>query len=314
MLLGLCVGVVAWLPIPKHTVLLPGPAVATVDQVEVEDHPRPQDPGEYLISTVYQRPATTWWALRALLQSDWSLVPSDPERPRSQTSAYEDSNHQVLRRVVYHTCGIEPPVVVTVLDLTADSPLKGQVDPGDRVLSVAGVPLRMVRQVREIVQSQPRGDKIPVQFQRPDGQIYLLETVARPIQGLSGDLGLGLLLSGHEDDDTLPKIHFHSGSYEGNSSDLILGLDLCERILNLDLRRGRRISGSGGLDMEGSLTSVRGLRQKFSCARQARADLFFIPFEDATQLQGMDFQATRPRIVPIRSLSEAIYWLQRAKP
>jgi PDZ domain-containing secreted protein len=308
------VGVVAWLPIPNHTILLPGPAVSTLDQVDVEGHPRPEDPGEYFISTVYQRPATTWWAMRALLQSDWSLVASDPERPRSQTVGYEDSEHQILRRVVYHTCGIEPPVLVSVLDLTADSPLKGLVEPGDRVTRVAGVPLRMVRQVREIVQSQPRGEKIPVEFLRPDGRAYRLETTARPIRGLSGELGLGLLLSGHEDDDNLPKIRFHSGSYEGNSSDLILGLDLCERLLSLDLRRGRRVSGSGGLDMEGSLTSVRGLRQKFSCARKARADIFFIPVEDAKQLQGMDFQASHPRIVPIHSLSEAIYWLQRAKP
>ena len=307
-------GVVAWLPIPNHTILLPGPAVNTVDQVDVEGHPRPEDSGAYLISTVYQRPATTWWALRALLQSDWSLVPSEPERPRSQTMGYEDSEHQVLRRVVYHTCGIEPPVIVKVLDLTVDSPLKEQVEPGDQVISVAGVPLRMVRQVREIVQAQPRGEKIPVQFRRADGSEYQIITTARPIQALKGELGLGLLLSGHEDDDTLPKIHVQAGAYEGNSSDLVLGLDLCERLLQLDLRRGRRISGSGGLDMEGNLTAVRGLRQKFSCARQAKADLFFVSADDARQLQGLDFQTSHPRIVPIHSLSEAIYWLQRAKP
>ena len=307
-------GVVAWLPIPGHTILLPGPAVNTEDQVDVEGHPRPEDSGVYLISTVYQRPATTWWAIRSLLQSDWSLVASDPERPRSPSIGYEDPEHQVLRRVVYHTCGIEPPVIVRILDLTADSPLQGRVEPGDRILSVAGVPLRMVRQVREIVQSQPKGEKIPVQFRRPDGFEYTVETTARPIQALAGEPGLGLLLSGHEDDNTLPKIHFRAGAYEGNSSDLILGLDLCERLLHLDLRRGRRISGSGGLGMEGNLTSVRGLRQKFSCARQAKADLFFVPIEDARQLQGMDFVNSRPRIVPIHSLSEAIYWLQRAKP
>jgi len=308
------VGVVAWLPIPNHTILLPGPAVATTDQVDVRDHPRPEDAGEYFITTVYQRPATAWWALRALLQSDWSLIASEPERPRSQSTASEDAEHQVLRRVVYHTCGIEPPVIVNVLDLTADSPLKGKVEPGDRVLRVAGVPLRLVRQLREIVQVQPPGESIPVELEKPDGQRYELEVVPTPIQLLGGERGLGLRLSGREDDDNLPKIRFRSGAYEGNSSDLILGLDICERLLNLDLRRGRRVSGSGGLDIDGSLTSVRGLRQKFSCARQVNADLFFVPFEDAAQLQGMDFQASHPRIVPIHSLSEAIYWLQKAKP
>lgn len=304
----------AWLPIPGHVIFLPGPAVNTVDQVEIKGYPRPDDPGTYLITTVYQRPATIWWALRALFQSDWSLEDSDPERPRSISYFYPDRDHQILQRVVYHICGIEPGVIVTVLDLTDDSPLKGKVEPGDRVFSVAGVPLRMVRQVREIVQSQPAGEAIPIKFVKPAGTVYTLTVVPRPIHNLSQERGLGLLLSGQEDTHHLPKIRFHSGAYEGNSADLILGLDLCERLLSINLRRGRHISGSGSLDLEGNLTSVRGLRQKFSCAGQAQADIFFVPFEDISQLQGLNLDKSHPQIIPIRSLNEAIYWLQKPRP
>lgn len=306
-------GVAAWLPIPNHFILLPGPAVATGDQVDVEDYPRPTDPGDYYITTVYRRSATTWWALRALIQSDWTLVSEHQDRPQSQSSLSEDEDHQILRRVVYQTCGLEPPLIITVLDLTEDSPLRGKVDPGDRLLQVAGEPLRMVAQVRQIVQRIPAGQPIEVTLQKPDGRKYTVEAVAKPIQGLPGSQGLGVLLSGHEENRSLPKIRFQSGAYEGNSSDLVLGLDVCERLLNLNLRRGRRVAGSGGLAMDGSLTSVQGLRQKFFCARSIQADIMFVPWSDQTQLRGKEMAPGKPEVVPVHSLNEAIHWLQKPK-
>jgi PDZ domain-containing secreted protein len=122
-----------------------------------------------------------------------------------------------------------------------------------------------------------------------------------------------VLLSAHEDGAGLPKIRFQSGAYQGNSSDLVLGLDICERLLHLNLRRSRKVAGTGGLAMDGSLTSVQGLRQKYYCARTVGADVFFVPGSDVGQLQGTDFRANRPQIVAVRSLSEAIQWLQKAR-
>lgn len=309
LLLGAAIGVLAWLPIPNHYVLLPGPAVATADQVDVQNHPRPAGPGEFLIATVYQRSATAWWALRALVQSDWSLGSGDLDVP---SSLAESDDHEVLRRVVYHTCGIEPILHVRVLDLTDASPLRGRVTPGDRLVSVSGVTLRSVGQVRELVDKVPEGSSVSLELARPDGQRYRLSVMPVRLPGLRK--GLGVLLSGHEDDTSLPQLHFKSGAYEGNSADLVLALDLCERLLVLNLRHGRRVSGSGGLAMDGSVTPVRGLRQKYFCARKANADIFFVPALDASGLQGLVEPSTKPLIVPVRSLSEAIYWLQMARP
>ena len=313
LLLGGCVGVVAWLPIPNHYVLLPGPAVPTAGQVVVEGHPRPVDTGEYLIATVYRRPATTWWALRALIQHDWALISENQDRPQS-LSVQPPDDHEILRRVVYRTCGLEPPLWITLLDLTEDSPLQGKVEAGDRLVEVAGVPLRQVRQVREIVQRSPAQQPVQLLLQRPDGQLYRVAVVPRPIQGLSQSRGLGVLLSGHEEISGLPKIHFPSGAYQGNSSDLMLGLDLCERLLKLDLRHSRRVSGSGGLSLDGSVTPVQGLHQKYSCALEAHADLFFVPWTDLAQLQGLPSGSGAPVVVAVHSLSEAIQWLQKPRP
>jgi Lon-like protease len=289
---------------------LPGPAIATGDQVQVKDYPRLPDSGEFFITTLYQRPATAWWALRALLQGDWELVGADQSTPRSQSDSTVEAEHQTLRQLVYATCGLEPSLAITVLDVTPDSPLRGKVGAGDRLLKVQNIPIVQARQVRDIVRKEKPNTPLVLELVSRDGQNYTVQTEGGKIAGLRDGRGLGLLLSSHWDDSRLPEIAFRAGRYEGNSSDLMLGLDLCERLLRLNLRRGRRIAGSGGLAVDGQVTPVQGLTQKLSSARSVQAEIFFVPAHGSPAL------AAPPgiQVIPVRSLAEAIQTLQQPGP
>jgi len=346
--------------VPHHLVLLPGPAIPTLNQVAVDDHPRPAGAGEYYITTVYRRPATLWWSLRALIQSDWLLTSGDLNSPESQSNLAQ--NHAVLRQVVYQTCGLEAPIQIRVLDLTADSPLRGRVFAGDRLLTLNGNALRGVGQIREILQDHPAGQPVTLEVLNRNGEHRQIQVTPVPIQelnhhrsqelnhhrsqelnhnggqelnhnggqelnhnggpglnqdrglDLNQDRGLGLKLLGIADPRALPKIHLLSGDYQGNSADLMLALDACERLLNVDLRHSRRVSGSGGLAEEGGLTSVLGLRQKWASARSVKAEIFFVPWNDQAQLRDLKPGPQEPKIVPVRSLGEAIQWLQNSPP
>lgn len=275
--------------------------------MEVKDYPRLQDPGEFFITTLYQRPATAWWALRALLQNDWELIGSDESAPRSQSDSTVESEHQSLRQLVYGTCGLEPSLAITVLDVTEDSPLRGKVGAGDRLLKVQNIPIVQARQVRDIVRKESPDKPLVLELVSRQGQNYTVQTAGAKIAGLRDGRGLGLLLSSHWDDSRLPEIAFRAGRYEGNSSDLMLGLDLCERLLRLNLRRGRRIAGTGGLSVDGQVTPVQGLRQKLSSAQSVRAEIFFVPVQTSPAL------ASPPgiQVIPVHSLAEAIQRLQQ---
>lgn len=306
------VGLVAWLPLPHRWVHLPGPAIPTGAQVEVNGYPRTPDPGEFYITTVYQRPATLWWGLRALIQSDWQLVGDEPSGPQSQARGPVDAEHRRLRQVIYDTCGLEPQLRVTVLDLTEDSPLEGRVQPGDQLLEIDGQPIRQVREVRERLRQRASGSRLRLTMADRGGRTYQVETVLRTIGGLKDGPGLGLLLSSQWDDRRLPTIRFAAGSYEGNSSDLMLALDACERLLALNWRRGRRIAGSGGLGVDGQLTPVQGLPQKLSSASAVGATVFFYPASAPAPASVPTPNGTR--LVPVHSLAEAIQELQTTAP
>jgi len=308
LLLGLCVGIVAWLPIPHYLVQLPGPPIPTRDQVWVDDYERPADPGEFFITTVYQRPATAWWWLRALIQPDWAIE-RQPPTPTSlhALSHGEEENHELLRQVVYHTCGIELLPAVHVLDLTPKSPLRGLAEPGDQLVSIQGVRVREIRQVRYLLQAHEQNASLEIELKSPEQPIR--RYTIRPLQGDKGP-SLGTFLSSRWDDSHLPRIFFKSGSYQGNSSNLSLALDLCERLLRVNLRQGRKIAATGGLAADGSITAVQGLRQKFFSAARANAQVFLIPAE-GTESAPADPALKGMKVVRVRSLGEAISWLRQ---
>lgn len=299
----------AWVPIPNHFVQLPGPAVSTSDQVEVKGKPRPPGGGDYFITTLYRRPANAWWSLRAMLQSDWSFMSEDSEQPRAASPFAEEDGHRTLRHVVYQTCGLEPISRVTILDLTDDSPLLGKVEPGDQLRLLQGVPINTPAQVREIVQALEPKESVSLTMAAPSGAVYQVRVKPAQIRTLSSR-GLGVVLSRQWDDSNLPKIYFRSGSYQGTSSELMLGLELCERLLSINLRKGRRIAGSGGLAINGRVTPVQGLEQKLSSARQVKAEVFFVPEEEISALAA-HLENPEIAIVPVGSIHEAITWLQR---
>lgn len=299
----------AWVPIPNHFVQIPGPAVSTADQVEVQGKPRPPGGGDYYITTLYRRPANAWWSLRALLQSDWAFMSENSEQPQAATPVAEEDGHRTLRHVVYQTCGLEPTSRVTVLDLTDDSPLQGKVEPGDQLRELQGIAINAPVQVREIIQALQPHETATLTMVARSGESYRLEVKPTPIRTLSSR-GLGVVLSRQWDDSNLPKIFFRSGSYQGNSSELMLGLELCERLLSINLRKGRRIAGSGGLAINGRVTAVQGLEQKLSSARQVKAEVFFVP-KDQSQTLAKQLESREITIVPVGSIHEAISWLQR---
>lgn len=296
LLLGIVLGLIAWLPLPGRRVQLPGPTWKTGPQVTVAGHPRPQDPGEFYITTIYQRPATLWWAIRGWLEPDWELVPGG-DIPLSAADA--DPNHAMLRELAYRTCGLEARPVISVLDLTSDSPCKGKVLPGEEVLEVDGTRVEQPSDVASIV-SHSKGSVHLKLTQPGSGQSRTLDVMPGPIAHLKGRRGLGLLLSHTFDTSTLPAIFFRSGNYEGSSSDLMLALDVCERLLSMNLRRGRQIAGSGSLNSDGLTTPVLGLRQKWAGARRAGASLFLVP------AGAPPLPTDGPRVVQVDSLAQAI--------
>lgn len=76
-----------------------------------------------------------------------------------------------------------------------------------------------------------------------------------------------------------------------------------------DLAQGRHIAGTGGIRGDGVVTRIGGLTAKAKAAQRAGADVLLFPASQARELQDEDLGGMA--LVPVRTLDEAIVWLQQ---
>ncbi|MEV5751288.1 S16 family serine protease [Actinoallomurus sp. NPDC052308] len=98
------------------------------------------------------------------------------------------------------------------------------------------------------------------------------------------------------------------GVVQGPSAGLILTLARVDALGSGGLIGGRHVAGTGGVALDGSVTTVGEVDEKVKAAMAAHADVFFVP---ALQ-RAIAVRAARGgtmRIVPVGSVSDAVKWL-----
>lgn len=91
----------------------------------------------------------------------------------------------------------------------------------------------------------------------------------------------------------------------GPSAGLMLALARVDELTSGDLTGGRRVAGTGAISLDGTVTGVGEIGEKI---RAAQADVFFVPMtQHAIAIRAA--HGTSVRIVPVRSVSEAVGWL-----
>jgi PDZ domain-containing secreted protein len=103
-------------------------------------------------------------------------------------------------------------------------------------------------------------------------------------------------------------IAYPLGVVQGPSAGLVLALARVDALTAGDLTGGRRIAGTGSISLDGTVTNVGEVAEKVHAAVAARVEVFFVPVpQRAVAVRAA--QGTRVRIVPVRSVSEAVSWL-----
>src|SRR5918912_93374 len=76
------------------------------------------------------------------------------------------------------------------------------------------------------------------------------------------------------------KVTIDTGSIGGPSAGLAFALDVVDE-LGTDVDDAKRIVVTGALDLDGRVVAIGGIKQKTIAARNADADLFLVPDDNA---------------------------------
>lgn len=200
---------------------------------------------------------------------------------------------------------------VEIVSIEEDSPAKGLLFPGDVVLAVDGEKVALAEDLVTLVQKRRIGETVALRIKRGGQE----KTVIIPTVSHTDDpdqAAVRIYVQTLNWEPALPlDVEIDVGKIAGPSAGLIFVLEIMNQLSEHDLAGGRKIAGTGTINLKEEVGAIGGVRQKVAAAEEVGAEIFFAPvenYEDAVSA------ARSITVVPVRTLSDALEYLEKSLP
>jgi PDZ domain-containing protein len=304
-LLALCLLAVLWgtaffVPLPYVT-YYPGPTVDILaaddgkETVQVSGHKAYYDDGELRMTTVYvstpQEHVTLPSLLKAYFDDDAAVWPrssvyapdeTDESNDRQSAVAMVSSQDTAIAAALTEL-GDEVDPIVEVLDVTPGLPAEGKLEVRDVLLEVGGTKITDAQDVIDAVDGAPAGEPIRFVVRRGDEEV----TTDITPEKVDGDLRIGITPGVGFDFPYRVSVDI-ADNIGGPSAGLMMSLAIFDTLTPGSMTDGFDVAGTGTITPAGKVGPIGGIQQKIAAARDAGADLFFVPADNCNGIGGVD--------------------------
>lgn len=304
-------------PLPLF-VLAPGSAISVGERV-MFGRPADELSGALLLTTVRLfRPNVLGVVEAWVNRTHEVLTPSEVVPEGVDAEQYEEAQRALFREssevaaaVGLRRAGEDVEISgagALVSQVFEGSPAADALDVGDVITAVDGQPIEVASDLVSALATRSQGEQVVLTVRRDGASaevplaLATVEGVERPALGVgvsTADLALSLPFP----------VEVDQGRIGGPSAGLMIALTVYDLADPGDLTAGRRIAGTGTIDLDGEVGPVGGVDAKVVAARNAGATVFLVPEYEASlarELAGDDLE-----IVPVATLDDAIAALQR---
>jgi Lon-like protease len=299
-LLAVLWGTAAFVPLPYVT-YYPGPTVdilATNDgeeTVQVSGHKAYYDDGELRMTTVYvstpQENVTLPDLLRAYFDPDAAVWPrssiyapdeTDESNDRQSAVAMVSSQDTAIAAALTEL-GEQVDPIVEVLDVTPGLPAAGKLKVRDVLLEVDGTEVTDAQDVVDAV-DRARADR-PIHFVVRRGEKQVTTDITP--EKVGEDLRIGITPGVGFDFPYRVSVDI-ADNIGGPSAGLMMSLAIFDTLTPGSVTDGFDIAGTGTITPAGEVGPIGGIQQKIAAARDAGAELFFVPADNCDGIGGVD--------------------------
>jgi Lon-like protease len=304
---------VLWFVPSNEYIYLPDPPRAVEPLVDIPGEKNMDENGGIYMVDIFVRKASLLEQLFPGLHNGASLVPAKEVNPigvsesqRIEQSQNEMSQSQnIAATVALRYLGYKVSVKTNGVEVTAvypDAPADGKLEVGDLIVSVNGRPVETTTDLQRLMENVEPGQKVTFGVQRSGGvQQIPLDTVASTDKDRRAIVGIQIDQSATID---LPvAIKIDTGSIGGPSAGLAFSLDIVDELGPKDLDDDKKIVVTGALDLDGTVEPIGGIKQKTIAAREADADLFLVPDDNAADARRY---ADGLEVVPVSTFRDAL--------
>ena len=297
--------------------LSPGPMEDVLARLKVEgSRVYPSEGKLYLTSVGVDDNVRFYEALLDMANRDVELVPRAQLYPDEQDSseidrenaALMDRSKETATVVALREVGYDiEPSGVEVTQVVSGAPADGKLRPGDKIAEVDGRAVDSTEAVRKAITRHEVGERVRFRVDRAKAE----KTVAVAAEEVDGEPRVGILLR-----DLFPELPVKvtietENNIGGPSAGLMFTLSIIDKLTAEDLTAGRRIAGTGAIDLDGGIGAVGGVAEKLIAVDRQGVDTFLIPAENCDSVRGRVPNGLR--LVKVSTIKEALRFLRDPK-
>lgn len=155
-----------------------------------------------------------------------------------------------------------------------DSDSKTNLSIGDELLKVDNQSVSSIDAISNVLETKNVGDRVVVSVKSKESIIdkYAIVNIK------NGKKIIGIAFETIYDYETKPSVNFDfSNNESGPSGGLMLSLFIYNKLVNEDITRGLKISGTGTISEDGTVGEIGGVKYKLNGAIKAKSDVFLVP-------------------------------------
>lgn len=272
--------------------------------------------GSYNMLYVTEYIATPPTYLMSKILKNWDIESIEENRISKESREEIEYRNKIMlensinnaKYIAYKEAGKEIEEIArknVVIGTTIDNGLKI----GDEILEINNQTVKDLSTIKKEIQNHEVGDKLNIKIKRNEKelmkQIEIKEEKENKI--------IGAIIVLNTKYKTNPEIELKfKNSESGSSGGMMMALSIYDALSKEDLLKGRKIAGTGTIDIEGNIGEISGIKYKIIGAHKNKMDIVLVPsdnYKEAVSIAKENHY--QMKIVEVKTLKDAINYLKK---
>ena len=166
---------------------------------------------------------------------------------------------------------------VLVVGLLDDSPVKDKLIKNDLIISINNELVRSASEFISMLRTYEIGDIVNIGLIRNEQELTIETKLIEHVE-YENEPMVGFLASTPNQQFIFPfEVDIKTGNVGGPSAGMMMALNVYNLLTEDDITNGKKIAGTGTIEIDGSIGPVGGVKQKVIAAKRANAGLILVP-------------------------------------
>ena len=193
---------------------------------------------------------------------------------------------------------------VLVVGLLDDSPVKDKLIKNDLIVSINNELVKSVSEFISMLRTYEIGDIVNIGLIRNEQELTIETKLIEHVE-YENEPMVGFLASTPNQQFIFPfEVDIKTGNVGGPSAGMMMALNVYNLLTEDDITNGKKIAGTGTIEIDGSIGPVGGVKQKVIAAKRANAGLILVP--TANYEEASVFSDDNTEIVAVDSFDNAL--------